>query len=40
MNFIVAWLHCNSTFISYIVKYAFTKMNSPIGKNVRRNALE
>jgi len=28
-------MHCNSTFISSVVRSTFTNMNSPINKNVR-----
>jgi len=34
-NFIVGCMHCNSTFISSVVRSVFINMNSPIGKNAR-----
>jgi len=40
MNFICGCMHCNSTFISSVVRSAFTNMNSPIGKNVRLCSLK
>jgi len=35
MKFIFGCMHCNSTFISSVVRSALTNMNSPIGKNVK-----
>jgi len=40
INFIFGCMLCNSTFISSVVRSAFTNMNSPIGKNVRLCALK
>jgi len=40
MNFIFGCMHCNSTFISSVVRSAFSNMNSPIGMNVRLCALK
>jgi len=30
MNFIFGCMHCSSSFISSVVRFAFTNMNSPI----------
>jgi len=40
MNFLFGCMHCNSTFISYVARSAFTNVNSPIGKNDRLRALK
>jgi len=40
MNYIFGCMHCHSTFISSVVRFAFNNMNSHIGKSVRLCALK